>query len=79
MGSLSLLQGIFPTQRSNPGLPHCRQILYQQSHKGTKNAKQTYQTRVVVIIAKIAAVKTPSSGSMVKTGPKHSTTRSNGI
>ena len=29
MGSLSLLQGIFPTQESNPGLPHCRQILYQ--------------------------------------------------
>ena len=28
MGSLSLLQGIFPTQGSNPGLPHCRQILY---------------------------------------------------
>ena len=31
--SLSLLQGIFPTQGSNPGLPHCRQILYQLSHK----------------------------------------------
>ena len=31
--ALSLLQGIFPTQRSNPGLPHCRQILYQLSHK----------------------------------------------
>ena len=35
VGSLSLLQGIFPTQRSNPGLPHCRQILYQLSHKGS--------------------------------------------
>ena len=33
--SLSLLQGIFPTQKSNPCLPHCRQILYQQSHKGS--------------------------------------------
>ena len=33
VGSLSLLQGIFPTQGSNPGLPHCRQILYQLSHK----------------------------------------------
>ena len=29
-----LLQGIFPTQGSNPGLPHCRRILYQLSHKG---------------------------------------------
>ena len=33
VGSLSLLQGIFPSQGSNPGLPHCRQILYQVSHK----------------------------------------------
>ena len=35
VGSLSLLQGIFPTQRSNPGLPHCRRILYQLSHQGS--------------------------------------------
>ena len=35
VGSLSLFQGIFPTQGSNPGLPHCRQILYQLSHKGS--------------------------------------------
>ena len=35
LGSLSLLQGIFPTQGSNPGLLHCRQILYQLSHKGS--------------------------------------------
>ena len=35
VGSLSLLQGIFPTQGSNPGLPNCRQILYQLSHKGS--------------------------------------------
>ena len=35
VGSLSLLQGIFPTQGSNPGLPHCRQILCQLSHKGS--------------------------------------------
>ena len=33
MCSLCLLQGIFPTQGSNPGLPHCGQILYQLSHK----------------------------------------------
>ena len=35
LGSLSLLHGIFPTQGSNPRLPHCRQILYQLSHKGS--------------------------------------------
>ena len=35
LGSFSLLQGIFPTQGSNPGLPHCGRILYQLSHKGS--------------------------------------------
>ena len=35
VGSLSHLQGIFPTQGSNPGLLHYRQILYQLSHKGS--------------------------------------------
>ena len=33
VGGLSLLQGIFPTQRSNPGLLHCRWILYQLSYE----------------------------------------------
>ncbi|CAI9174323.1 unnamed protein product [Rangifer tarandus platyrhynchus] len=33
--SCSLLQGIFPTQGSNPGLLHCMQILCQLSHKGS--------------------------------------------
>ena len=35
VGSCSLLQGIFPTQGSNPGLLHCRQILYQLSYQGS--------------------------------------------
>ena len=35
VGSLSLLQGIFPTQGSSPGLPHCRKNLYQLRHKGS--------------------------------------------
>ena len=38
--SLSLLQRIFPTQGSNPGLPHCRQILYQLSHKGSPEKRK---------------------------------------
>ena len=33
--SLALLRGIFPTQGSNPGLPHRRKILYQLSHRGS--------------------------------------------
>ena len=35
VGTLSFLLGIFPTQRSKPGLLHCRQILYKLSHKGS--------------------------------------------
>ena len=34
VGSLSLLQGIFPAQESNRGLPHCKQIPYQLSYEG---------------------------------------------
>ena len=33
VSNLSFLQGIFPTQGSNPGPPHCRWFLYQLSHK----------------------------------------------
>ena len=40
VGSLSLLQGIFPTQGSNPGLLHCWQILYQLSHKGSPRIRE---------------------------------------
>ena len=35
VGSLSLVQGIFPTQGLNPDLPHCRWIFYQLSYKGS--------------------------------------------
>ena len=35
VGCHALLQGIFPTQGSNPGLPHCRWILYHLSHRGS--------------------------------------------
>ena len=35
LGSCSLLWWIFPTQGSNPGLLHWRQILYQMSHQGS--------------------------------------------
>ena len=35
VGCHFLLQGIFPTQGSNPSLPHCRQVLYRLSHQGS--------------------------------------------
>ena len=45
VGSLSLLQGIFPAQGLNPGLPHCRRILYQLSHKGSPNKTKPFSKR----------------------------------
>ena len=35
VGCHALFQGIFPTQGLNPGLPHCRRILYQLSCQGS--------------------------------------------
>ena len=43
VGCHALLQRIFPTQRSNPGLPHCRQILYQLSYQGSPSKARQYQ------------------------------------
>ena len=41
VGSLFLLQQIFPTQESNQGLLNCRQILYQLSYQGSFNNATT--------------------------------------
>ena len=43
VGSLSLLQGVFPTQGLNTGLRHCRRILYQLSHQGSPEKIQNYE------------------------------------
>ena len=40
VGNLFLFQEIFPTQGSNPGLPHCRRILNQLSHKGSPSLER---------------------------------------
>ena len=49
VGSLSLLQWIFPTQESNQGLPHCRQVLFQLSYQTRSlhllKTEQTLTTR----------------------------------
>ena len=42
VGSLSLLQGIFPAQGFNLGLPHCRQNLYQLSYQGCPSQHKSY-------------------------------------
>ena len=49
MGSLSILQGIFQTQESNPGLLQCRWILYQLSHKGSPRVGYDWATNVAVV------------------------------
>ena len=45
VGCHVLLQGIFPTQESDPGLRHCRQILSQLSHQGRLTVPRFFQTR----------------------------------
>ena len=42
VGSLSLLQWIFPTEESNPGLLHCRRILCQLSHQGSHDSARKH-------------------------------------
>ena len=48
VGSLFLLLGIFPTQGSNPGLPHCRQIHYQLSYQGSPQKAKVTQSCLTV-------------------------------
>ena len=52
MGSLSLLQGIFPTQGSNPGLLHCRQIFNQLSHKAQGGLQRQWHPTPVLLPGK---------------------------
>ena len=42
MGCHALLQGIFPTQESNPGLLHCRQFLNRLSYEGSPIFGEVY-------------------------------------
>ena len=50
VGCHPLLQRIFPTQGLNPGLLHCRQVLYHLSHQGspTKNYAEVFDCRELV-------------------------------
>ena len=42
---MPLYRGIFPTQGSNPGLLHCRWILYPLSHQGSPKKEQMYESK----------------------------------
>ena len=48
VGCHALLQGIFPTQELNPGLQHCRWILYRLSHQGSPLF--SYQDKIILNI-----------------------------
>ena len=50
VGSLSLLQRVFPTQRSNAGFPHFRQILYQLSHKRSPLKRKLNNKRLLLLL-----------------------------
>ena len=50
-GSPSLLQGIFPTRESNPGLPHSRRILNQLSHQGSPQLGACKYLRIASLVA----------------------------
>ena len=58
VGWHALLQGIFPIQGLNSGLPHCRQILYHLSHQGS--------SRILEWVALPSPGSLPSPG--IKTG-----------
>ena len=49
VGCHFLLQRIFPTQGSNPGLLHCRQMLYCLSHQGSQRTKPNYQQYIHIL------------------------------
>ena len=55
-----LLQRIFPTQGSKPGLPHCRQMLYCLSHKGSP------VTAIMSTISAITTIYQDWSSSLIK-------------
>ena len=46
VGCHALLQGTFPTQGSNPGLPHCRQIFQHLNHQVSPEENIIYAKRI---------------------------------
>ena len=63
VGSHSLLQGIFLTRGSNPGLLHCRQILYCLSHLGSPHLK--WQWLLIVPQSLFSPLCTPHESSLL--------------
>ena len=74
VGSLSLLQGIFPTQESNWGLLHCRRILYQLSYEEKKVKRVILQAWPLL---RLTDVYTWKIGSLVPQIPSLQTSAEN--
>ena len=64
MGSLSLLQGVVPTQGSNPGLPYCRWIFYQLSHLG--NLQMLHAKRQFKVLGNVAGIEVVACLALLK-------------
>ena len=56
VGCHFLLQEIFPTQGLNPGLPHCRQMLYLLSHRGSHTSISGSQSVVQEALGNLAII-----------------------
>ena len=65
VSSHSLLQGIFPNQESNPGLPHCGQSLYCLSHQGSPIKRHLTVIFLVALTEKAVAVLALRQGGRV--------------
>ena len=56
---LFLLQGIFPSQGSNPGLSHCRQTLYHLSHKESPKNDFNWYSNLGGLTLKLEFIRSP--------------------
>ena len=55
--AISFSRGIFPTQGSNLGLPHCRQTLYHLSYQGSPNNKEVNPKEAILLLANRLGVR----------------------
>ena len=63
VGCYFLLHGIFQTQGSNPGLPHCRQTLYLLSHQGSPSALKVVSSAYLRLLIFLPAILTAAWAS----------------
>ena len=74
VGCHFLLQGIFPTQGSNPGLLHCRRLLYRLSYKGSPIHKyiHTHSCSVLVLTQSCLSLCDPVDCSLLSSSARGS-------